>query len=94
MIPANDPKDGRDVVSGLSGSEGPPQAIQIVKLGRGAGSAPAECQFCKPYDVEEVRERLEEKMRILRLQQDKAFEADGWTRFGDHWIPPGWVQGQ
>jgi len=94
MIPPSDPKDKGDVVSALSGSEVPPQAIQIVKLGRGAGPAPADSSVCKPYNVAEVADALEEKLRMIRLQHDEAREAAGWTRFEGEWIPPGWVQGE
>lgn len=92
MIPPSDPKNKGDVVSTLSGSEDSPRAIQIVKLGRSASSAAADSLVCKPYDVAEVHDRLEQKMRMIRLEQDKAREAAGWTRFEGQWIPPGWVQ--
>ena len=83
----DDAQSNEDVVSTLSGS------ILILKPGGGSRSTVAAAPVCEPYDVGEVRARLEKKMRALGLlQQDDARAAAGWTRFEGHWIPPGWVR--
>jgi len=48
------------------------EAIQILKLGAGRGSAASAVPVYEPYDPAEVRERLEKKMRMLGLLRDEG----------------------
>ena len=64
------------------------QAIKIAQLNRPAG-AQSQPEI-EPYDVEEVRQRLEQKMRKLGLIEDKDQLAAGWSEIDGHWIPPQW----
>ncbi|HET7577291.1 MAG TPA: hypothetical protein VFK19_12110 [Sphingomicrobium sp.] len=68
-------------------------AIRIAEMKgpRGAGGADGAAAI-EAYDVGEVRQRLETKMRVLGLVEERDRAADGWTRAGGEWVPPGWAE--
>jgi len=71
------------------------EAIQILKLGAGRGSADAQPACEEPHDIEAVRERIEQVMRSLGLIEDPEHKlAAGWQLADGHWIPPGWVRAE
>ena len=69
------------------------EAIDILKLPvpGGAKAQPAE----EPYDMDEIRARIEKKMRVLGMLDGEAKQAARWSRDERHncWVPPGWIQG-
>lgn len=78
------PEGEEPVLPALSVAE----AIQVIKLGGPAAAAGT----VEAYDAEELAGRLENKLRMIRISEDAALQADGWTEHEGHWIPPGWVK--
>jgi hypothetical protein len=81
--PESLPDDGINPLPKVSIAE----AIRIAEMKgpRGADGAAA----IEAYDVGEVRQRLETRMRVLGLLEERDRAADGWTRAGAEWVPPG-----
>jgi hypothetical protein len=93
--------DPDDLPIGEEGDRGLPkvtvaEAIQIARMGSGASRAAAAGAIIEPaiepYDVGEVRKRLETKLRTLGMLDEQQKLAAGWTRVADGWVPPGWVK--
>ena len=40
----------------------------------------------------EVRARIIDKLDQVRTIEEARRTAEGWTRYGDDWVPPGWVK--
>lgn len=81
------------------------EAIHILRLKGGEGSVaaaaqgkdegvPGECGCSyTPEQVDELRMRIFNKLQRVREIGDREMQEAGWLRYGDHWIPPGWVPG-
>lgn len=46
-----------------------------------------------PQQVEDAADRILLRLRRLREIEEKKRLAAGWTRYGEDWVPPGWVRG-
>ena len=68
------------------------EAIQIAKMGNtAAAKADTKKEYGpEPYDMEEVRARLEKKMRALNIPvTEEELAESGWWRANQEWLPPG-----
>ncbi len=70
------------------------EALGILKLkpGVAAGAGPAwdEGQAPNPELVDAASERILMRLGRMRQAEEAQKTAEGWTRHGEHWIPPGW----
>ena len=44
-------------------------------------------------EAKEAKQRILDRLGRLAERMDREKAEQGWTKHGDHWIPPGWVPG-
>ena len=44
-------------------------------------------------EAKEAKQRILDRLERLAERMDREKAEQGWTKHGDHWIPPGWVPG-
>lgn len=70
------------------------EAIQVMKITNQARAAARQAMADAPEmeeaEANDLRQRLIEQLDRLREREDKRRAAEGWSRYGEVWIPPGW----